>query len=81
MEKCIRQLDSVSRKVVIHIVLEDYSMMQAVDLTGRSTRSITRIYGGAMDRLTELFLRFGLLEPNVENLSRGEAEIRSNEAT
>ena len=79
VEKCIRQLDRVSRKVVVHVVLEDYSMMQTVDLTGHSSRSISRIYGDAIDRLTEHFLRFGLLEPNVENLSRVEAKIESND--
>jgi hypothetical protein len=34
-----------------------------------------------MDRLTACFLQFGLLTPNVEKLSRGEAKIESNEAT
>jgi hypothetical protein len=56
-------------------------MMEAVTLTGQSLRSIARIYGEAMDRLTDLFLRSGLLGPIVENLSRGEAKIQSNEAT
>lgn len=81
VEKCINQLDPISRKVVAHVALEDYSMVEAVVLTGESRRSVTRIYGAAMNRLTELFLRFGLLEPNVENLSRGEHKIQSNEIT
>jgi hypothetical protein len=81
VEKCIRQLDRVSRKLVTHVALEDYSLMQAVDLTGQSGRSVARIYGDAMDRLTGLFLRFGLLRPNVEKLSRGEPKIESNDRT
>jgi hypothetical protein len=81
VEKCIRQLDPVSRKLVTYVVLEDYSLLQAVDLMGRSPRTVARIYGDAMDRLTSFFLQFGLLVPNVEKLSRGEAEIEGNGTT
>jgi len=81
VEKCLRQLDRVSLKLVTHVVLEDYSLLQAGDLTEQSGRSAARIYGDSMDRLTDLFLRFGLLRPNVENLSRGEAKIESNGTT
>jgi hypothetical protein len=81
VEKCIQQLDETSRRVVAHIAIEDYTMMEAVTLTGQSVRSIGRIYGEAMDRLTDLFLRFGLLGPDVENLSRGGTKIQSNETT
>jgi hypothetical protein len=35
---------------------------------------MTRIYAEALDRLTRLFLDFGLLDPNPEKLSRGEPE-------
>jgi hypothetical protein len=56
-------------------------MMEAVTLTGQGLRTIARIYGEAMDRLTDLFLRFGLLGVNVENLSSADAKIQSNEAT
>ncbi|HEX4310511.1 MAG TPA: hypothetical protein VHZ25_10825 [Acidobacteriaceae bacterium] len=81
IEKCINQLDRTSRRVVSYVALEDYSLVEAVILTGESSRSIARIYGDAMNRLTELFLRFGLLEPNVENLSRGGLKIKSNGST
>jgi hypothetical protein len=81
VEKCINQLDRTSRKIVTHVAVEDYTIVEAVTLTGQSERSIARIYGEAMNRLTDLFLRSGLLEPNVENLSRGEAKIESNETT
>lgn len=73
VEKCIRQLDKTSREIVTYVALEDYTVVQAVTLTGQSPRSIARIYGAAMDRLTALFLEFGLLDANVENLSRAEA--------
>jgi hypothetical protein len=81
VEKCIKQLDRTSRRVVAFVAVEDYTMMEAVTLTGQSLRSIARIYGEAMDRLTDLFLRFGLLGTNVENLSSAEAKTQSNETT
>lgn len=81
VEKCVDQLDKTSRTIVEHVVLEDYSLLEAAALTGESMRSASRIYSEAMNRLTALFLQFGLLEPNVENLSRGEAKIESNDAT
>ena len=80
VEKCIGLLDPTSREVVLRIALEDYPVFQTVVLTGHSSRSVTRIYGDAMDRLTSFFLRFGLLEANVENLSRDEAAIKGNGA-
>jgi hypothetical protein len=81
VEKCIDQLDKTSRAIVAHVVLEDYTTLEAGMLTGESQRSATRIYSEALNRLTALFLQFGLLEPNVENLSRGEAKTQSNETT
>ncbi|MFY9747497.1 MAG: hypothetical protein WA891_13450 [Acidobacteriaceae bacterium] len=81
MEKAMKQLDRLSLAVVRRIVLEDYSIPEAAALTGETERSVNRIYGEAMNRLTAVLLHFGLLMPNVENLSRGEAKIQSNEAT
>ncbi|MFZ0271773.1 MAG: hypothetical protein WB524_03580 [Acidobacteriaceae bacterium] len=81
VEKCINQLDRTSRAVVAYVALESYTIPEAAVLTRESVRSVSRIYGQAMNRLTALFLQFGLLEPNVENLSRGRAKIQSNDAT
>jgi hypothetical protein len=81
VEKCLKQLDNISQTTVAHVGLEDYSIPEAATFMGESMRSINRIYGAAMDRLTQLFLEFGLLDPNVENLSRGEAKIQSNDPT
>jgi hypothetical protein len=78
IEKCLKQLDRLSQQVVAHIALEDYTNLETAALTGESVRSVARLYGEALDRLTRLFLRFGLLEPNAEKLSRGEAKIQSN---
>lgn len=79
VEKCLKRLDRVSQEVVAHIALEDYTPQETAGLMIESLRSVARIYSEAIDRLTRLFLETGLLDPNVENLSRGEAEIQSNE--
>jgi hypothetical protein len=80
VEKSLRQLDRVSRTVVARVVLEDYTPPEVAQLTGESLRTVMRIYHQGMDRLTRVFLEFGLLSPNVENLSRGGGKIRSNDA-
>jgi hypothetical protein len=79
VEKCINQLDRISRKVVTHVALEDYTILETVSLIGESERTISRIFAAAIDRLTDLFLCFGLLEASVENLSRGRAKLESND--
>ena len=73
VEKCLKRLDRISRTVVAHIVLENYSGFETAALTGESVRSVSRIYKEAMDRLTALLLASRLLQSGVEKLSRGEA--------
>jgi hypothetical protein len=74
IEKCLKQLNRASQSVIAHMVLEDYTALETAAITGESLRSVTRLYGETLDRLTRQFLQFGLLKPDVENLSRGEAE-------
>jgi hypothetical protein len=81
VEKAINRLDRRARTIIRYVAFEGYSLDEAANLTGDSARSIARIYGDAMDRLTSLLLEFGLIAPNVENLSREEAEIESNDPT
>ena len=80
VEKCLKQLDRLSRTVVGHVALEDHTPPEAAILTGESVRSIGRIYHEALDRLTRVFLTLRLLDADVENLSRGRGEIEGNEA-
>lgn len=75
VEKCLRQLDRISQEVIAHMVLEDYSAFETALIVRESPRSVTRIYGEALDRLTRQFLDFGLLDPQ-----QPEAQRRSMEA-
>ena len=82
VEKAINQLHPLARAIVTHVILEGYSFEEAAFFTTESRRSVVRIYGEAMDRLTSLLLEFGLLDPNVENvenLSRDVEKIESND--
>ena len=78
VEKCLKRLDRASQEVVAHISLEDYSLLETAELMTESVRSVSRIYSQAIDRLTRLFLETGLLQPDVENLSRGAEPNESN---
>ena len=81
VEKCLRRLDRVSQEAVAHIGLESYSPQETAELMTQGVRSVERIYGEALDRLTHLFLEKQLLRPNMEKLSRGEAENEGNGST
>lgn len=71
VEKCLKQLDAFARVVITRIALEDYTPPEAARLTGESERTIHRVYGAALERLTELFREYEVFGRNVENLSRG----------
>jgi hypothetical protein len=71
VEKCLKQLDPLSRSVVVHIALEDYTPPEAARLTGESERTIHRVYSAALERLAEIFSEYEVFGRNVENLSRG----------
>lgn len=73
IEKCLKQLDRPTQMVILHMALEDYTAEETAKITGDSLRSVTRMYGEGLDRLTQLFLNYGLLDSDLEKLSRGEA--------
>jgi hypothetical protein len=61
VEKCIKQLDMFSQDVVARIALQEYTQAETAALTGQSARSIFCKYGEALDKLTRIFLKVGLL--------------------
>lgn len=81
VEKAIHQLEPVARAVVIHIALEDYTFEETAVLIDRSRRTVARIYGDAMNRLTAILVEFGLLRPDGKTCQEGKTPIESNDAT
>ncbi len=61
VERCLTRLDQFSQDVVARIALQEYTQAETAQLTGQSTRSILTKYGDALDKLTRIFLRVGLL--------------------
>ena len=63
MERTIGRLDPFSQKLIAKIVLQKYTQAETACLLGCSLRNIERFYVEALDRLSEEFLRGGLLRP------------------
>lgn len=70
VEKCLKRLDPQSQAAVAHIALEDYTYEEAAAMIGTSVRSVTQVYGTALDRLTRWFLDCGLLKSDLRILSK-----------
>ena len=62
VEKCLKQLNADETELVARIALQEYTQLEAAELTGQSLRSVVRKYGEAVDRLTKIFLDKDLLE-------------------
>jgi DNA-directed RNA polymerase specialized sigma24 family protein len=61
VEKCLNQLDSLDRKMLSRIVIQEYTQAEAATMLGMSVRTICYKFPGALDRLTEKLLKAGLL--------------------
>lgn len=70
VEKCLKRLDAESQATIAHIALEDFTYEEAAKMTGTSRSSVARVYGTALDRLTQWFLECGLLKPELEICGR-----------
>lgn len=61
VEKCLNQLETLDRKMLSRIVLQEYTQAEAASLLGMSVRTISYKFPKALDRLTEKLLKSGLL--------------------
>lgn len=87
MERTIARLDPFSQELIARIVLQEYTQAEAAYLLGCSLRNVERFYTEALDRLSEEFLRSGLLRaipgltPLAPKKSCQEAKIDEKFAT
>lgn len=65
VERCLRRLGDVEQMLITRIALQEYTQSEAASMLRMSLRTVGRRYATAMDELTELFLRHGLLEPMI----------------
>jgi len=57
----LKQLDEFDRKLIAKIVLQDYTQNETAHLLGCRRRTISRRFPEALDQLTDIFLKAGLL--------------------
>lgn len=61
VESCINRLNPLDRRLLMRIVLQDYTHGETAEMLGLSLRNVTRKFPVALDRLTRLLLNAGLL--------------------
>ena len=61
VERCLDRLGEPDRALLSRITLQEYTHAEAADLLGFSVRAISYKYPLALDRLTEILLKVGLL--------------------
>ena len=61
VEKSLEQLDELERKLIATMVLQDYTQEEAAGRLGCTRRTVMRRFPEALDRLSDIFLKGGLL--------------------
>lgn len=63
VERCLAKLRKDDQRIIQRIAIHGYTQEEAAPLLGLGVRTCIVHYGEALDRLTELFLKGRLLEP------------------
>ncbi len=66
IERCVERLDVIGRQLIARIALEEYTFDEAVALLRIPRRTLVRRYHEALDQLSDMFLRAGLLRAIVQ---------------
>ena len=69
VERSLEQLDDFEKKLIATVVLQDYTGDEAAPRLGCARRTVTRRLPEALDRLSQIFLKGGLLEPLAGGVS------------
>lgn len=62
VERCVAKLEKEQQELIKRISLQEYTQGETASLLGMSLRDVVRKYGAALDRLTSVFLKAGMLE-------------------
>ncbi|MBW4037529.1 MAG: hypothetical protein HIU91_01405 [Acidobacteria bacterium] len=73
VEKRLGRMQVMDQQLIKRIALQQYTQGEAAGMLGLSLRNCIRQYGYALDRLTEMFLEAGMLEP-LESCQGGRGE-------
>jgi hypothetical protein len=63
VDRCLERLDPAEQRLVRRIALEQYTVGETAAELRMDPRTVIRQYAWALDRLTEIFLRAKMLEP------------------
>jgi DNA-directed RNA polymerase specialized sigma24 family protein len=66
VERSLEKLDWFEQRLIATIVLQEYSRWEAARILNCGMRTIGRLLPEALDRLSEIFLRGGILEKLVD---------------
>jgi hypothetical protein len=80
VEKRLGRLQVMDQQLIKRIALQQYTQGEAAGMLGLSLRNSIRQYGQALDRLTEMFLEAGMLEP-LKSCQGGRGEEISRSAS
>jgi RNA polymerase sigma factor (sigma-70 family) len=62
METCLHRLDEFSQEVIGRIVLQEYGQEEAAHLLGCTRMTVHRVLVDALDKLSSILLRVGLID-------------------
>lgn len=63
VERCVERLEPFSRQMIARVILQDYTLEEAASLLGCARMTVYRLFPGALDELSALFLAAKLLAP------------------
>ena len=61
IERCLDALSEIDKTLIGLITFREYNHYEAARLMGCTRRSIVRLYSAALDRVTEIFLKWEIL--------------------
>lgn len=80
VEKRLGRMQVMDQQLIKRIALQQYTQGEAAGMLGLSLRNCIRQYGYALDRLTEMFLEAGMLEP-LKSCQEGRGDEVSRSAS
>ena len=79
VERCLGKLDEFSQQVISRVVLQEHTHDEAARILGCARRTVSRRLPEALDELTELFLKAGLLSVRARGPRRAGESCQEGE--